>query len=251
MNLNRLGAFTFGVVITAASIGVIPFAYASSGVTLKACANKTTGAMRYITKGSCKKTETSLSWSQMGPQGLSGAVGPAGPVGASGSNASTVNVQDAAGTTFTYVGGFSPGILWNDLLWNFTSAAFSNSTISASGAYYFIDAACSIPIFPITNPERYGETPIQSTMVTTSDKKTLSSSRVLKAYKRKGTLITMNPAINYYEIVSNGNCTARLGGAENFGSPSNPIWEQVYTHYYEAEETAPLVFVPPLKFVVG
>ncbi len=242
MKLNRLGAFTLGIVVTATTIGVIPFAYASSDVTLKACANKTTGAMRYIAKGKCKKTETSLSWSQMGPQGLPGA---------SGSNASTVNVQDAAGTIFTYVGGVSPGILWNGLLWNFTSAAFSNSTISASGAYYFIDGACSIPIFPITNPERYGETPIQSTMVTTSDKKTLSSSRVLKAYKRKGTLITMNPAINYYEIVSNGNCTARLGGAENFGSPSNPIWEQVYTHYYEAEETAPLVFVPPLKFVVG
>lgn len=248
MKLNRLGAFTFGVAITAVSVGAVTFANAAGDATLKACANKTTGAMRYIAKGSCKKTETSLSWSQMGPQGLSGV---AGPVGESGSNASVVNVQDAAGTIFTYVGGFNPGILWNDLLWNFTSAAFSNSAIPASGAYYFIDAACSIPIFPITNPERYGETPIQSTMVTTSDKKTLSSSRVLKAYKRKGTLITMNPAINYYQFVSNGNCTARLGGAENFGSPSNPIWEQVYTHYYEAEETAPLVFVPPLRFVVG
>ena len=80
MKLNRLGAFTFGVVITAVSVGAVTFANAAGDATLKACANKTTGAMRYLSKGSCKKTETSLSWSQMGPQGLPGATGATGAI---------------------------------------------------------------------------------------------------------------------------------------------------------------------------
>ena len=86
MKLTRLGTFTFGVVITAASVGAVSFANAAGDVTIKTCANKKTGAMRYITKGSCKKTEKSLSWNQMGPQGLPGAVGAAGTKGEPGSN---------------------------------------------------------------------------------------------------------------------------------------------------------------------
>ena len=78
MKFNRLGAFTLGVVITAVSVGAVSFVNAAGNGTLKACANKTSGAMRYISKGSCKKTETSLSWNQMGPQGLPGSAGTAG-----------------------------------------------------------------------------------------------------------------------------------------------------------------------------
>jgi hypothetical protein len=84
MKFNRLGAFTLGVVITAISVGAVSYANASAGGTLKACANKSTGAMRYITKGSCRKTETSLSWNQMGPQGSSGSSGAAGAKGDTG-----------------------------------------------------------------------------------------------------------------------------------------------------------------------
>jgi hypothetical protein len=82
--LNRLGAFTLGVVITAMSVGAVSLTSAAGDKTIKACANKKTGAMRYISKGSCKKTETSLTWNQMGPQGMPGAPGAAGVNGAKG-----------------------------------------------------------------------------------------------------------------------------------------------------------------------
>jgi hypothetical protein len=89
MKFNRLGAFTLGVVITAVSVGAVSFVNAAGDKTLKACANKTTGVMRYISKGSCKKTETSLSWNQMGPQGLKGATGASGASGATGAKGDT------------------------------------------------------------------------------------------------------------------------------------------------------------------
>jgi hypothetical protein len=250
MKLNRLGAFTFGVVITAISVGAVTFANAAGDVTIKACANKTPGAMRYISKGSCKKTETSLTWSQMGPQGLPGATGSAGPVGVSGSNASTVNVQDAAGTMFAYVGFQIGAILWNGLIWTMNSDAYTNNSIPTQTASYFSDAECSIPIFTESSPDIYSGVSAQSTIVTTSDKKSSATSRVLKAYKRKGSLIPVNSAVNYSKFSGRG-CTVLPGGKENYGSSGSPNWVEEFTHYYEAEETAPLVFVPPLKFVVG
>ena len=108
MKFNRLGAFTLGVVITAVSVGAVSFAKAAGDKQLKACANKTSGAMRYISKGSCKKTETSLSWNQMGPQGLpgaagtngtDGAAGTKGDTGAVGTNGQNLFVVDATGRT--------------------------------------------------------------------------------------------------------------------------------------------------------
>jgi hypothetical protein len=69
MKISRFSAFSLGVIITAASVGTISFAAASSNVTIKACANKKSGAIRYLAKGKCKKTEKMLSWNQTGPQG--------------------------------------------------------------------------------------------------------------------------------------------------------------------------------------
>jgi hypothetical protein len=69
MKLNRLGAFTLGVVITAVSVGAVSIATASGGSTITACANKSTGAMRLLAKGSCKKTEKKVAWNQQGIQG--------------------------------------------------------------------------------------------------------------------------------------------------------------------------------------
>jgi hypothetical protein len=89
MKFNRLGAFTLGVVITAVSVGAVSFVNAAGDKQLKACANKKTGIMRYISKGSCKKTETSLSWNQMGPQGLPGSAGTAGAKGDTGATGAT------------------------------------------------------------------------------------------------------------------------------------------------------------------
>lgn len=79
-------SFAIGFGCAALSLGAVTYANAAGNKTLKACANKTTGVMRYISKGSCKKTETLLSWSQMGPQGLPGSAGEKGDTGAAGTN---------------------------------------------------------------------------------------------------------------------------------------------------------------------
>ena len=101
MKFNRLGAFTLGVVITAVSVGAVSFVNAAGDATLKACANKKTGVMRYISKGSCnKKTETSLSWNQLGPQGLSGSAGTNGTAGAKG-DTGAAGAKGDTGTTGT------------------------------------------------------------------------------------------------------------------------------------------------------
>ena len=102
MKINRLGTFTLGVIITAVSVGAVSFVNAAGDATLKACANKTTGAMRYIAKGTCKKTEKALTWNQMGPQGLqgsSGVAGSKGDLGAAGTNGQNLFVVDANGQT--------------------------------------------------------------------------------------------------------------------------------------------------------
>jgi hypothetical protein len=102
MNFGRLSAFTLGVVITAVSVGAVTLVNASSDSTIRACADKKSGNMRLITRGSCKKTETLLSWNQMGPQGLpgptgargsTGATGPAGNTGPAGSNATVETIN--------------------------------------------------------------------------------------------------------------------------------------------------------------
>jgi hypothetical protein len=159
MKFNRLGAFTLGVVITAVSVGAVSFVNAAGDKTLKACANKTTGVMRYISKGSCKKTETSLSWNQMGPQGLTGAsgtngtngeTGVKGDAGISGSNGQNFYVVDADGKS---LGRFvttsineSYGILVDNRLWAADPTVFGFYGVPDSIRYYS-DALCQNRLF--------------------------------------------------------------------------------------------------------
>lgn len=58
---------------------------ATSSTTIVTCANKKTGLMRLLTKGSCStKLETVVHWAHLGPEGELGEVGPSGPTGAIG-----------------------------------------------------------------------------------------------------------------------------------------------------------------------
>jgi len=90
MNFNRFSAFTLGVVVTAASVGVTNYANATGTQIVYACANKSTGVIRYAPKKKCNRVETSLSWNvsgkmgEAGPQGLQGARGLNGDAGARG-----------------------------------------------------------------------------------------------------------------------------------------------------------------------
>jgi hypothetical protein len=94
-----LKSFTLGFASAAIVLSTINLASAAGDTTIKACADKKTGAMRYIAKGKCKKTETLLSWNQMGPQGQSGVTGAKGDAGTAGTN----GTNGATGTNDTKV----------------------------------------------------------------------------------------------------------------------------------------------------
>jgi hypothetical protein len=92
MRLGRLTAFTLGVIVTAVSVSAVSYVNALNDQTMRACADRKTGAMRHIDKGRCKRTERALTWNQVGPQGLQGIQGAKGETGSTGA-ASTSQTQ--------------------------------------------------------------------------------------------------------------------------------------------------------------
>jgi hypothetical protein len=76
--------FSLGALAATISLGAVQYVAASSGSTITACANKSTGAMRLLSKGSCKKTERKVMWNQQGIQGQTGAQGVQGVQGVQG-----------------------------------------------------------------------------------------------------------------------------------------------------------------------
>jgi hypothetical protein len=212
MKLTRLGTFTFGVVITAASVGAVSFANAAGDVTIKTCANKKTGAMRYITKGSCKKTEKSLSWNQMGPQGLPGAVGAAGTKGEPGSNGTNgTNGQNLmlvnsngteVGQVFSASSNFAT-VKFGSYLWevNLTSGA-----LSTSGQTYYQNSTCTTPVaavFTFGGSAAGKEAASQISTVDYGQNNTYESTD--KVYKLTGTGFTPSSQNNLY-YVSDTSC---------------------------------------------
>jgi hypothetical protein len=146
-------SFAIGFGCAALSIGAVTYASAAGDVTIKACANKTNGAMRYLAKGSCKKTETSLSWSQMGPQGLPGVAGPAGVNGAAGVNGSNGSIGPA-GPSWKWVdangnqlGDFiayqDKKFMYNGAIYGFNSLISNDYSINY-GNFLYTDASCTI-----------------------------------------------------------------------------------------------------------
>lgn len=57
---------------------------ATTSQQIVACANKSTGVMRYAKNGRCTRNETRIRWNQQGQPGAMGATGPAGPAGGTG-----------------------------------------------------------------------------------------------------------------------------------------------------------------------
>jgi hypothetical protein len=95
MRLNRLGAFTLGLVVAIASVGAATYAAGSDTQIVYTCAHKKTGVIRYVPKKKCTSTETPLSWNvsgrvgKTGPQGLQGLQGPRGLTGDTGPTGAT------------------------------------------------------------------------------------------------------------------------------------------------------------------
>ena len=97
MKSRMFAVFCIGALVATISLGAIQYVAASSGSTITACANKSTGAMRLLTKGKCKKTERSIQWNQQGVPGPQGIPGPQGSQAASMANSGSLNVIDATG----------------------------------------------------------------------------------------------------------------------------------------------------------
>lgn len=149
MKFNRFSAFTLGVLVTTVSVSAVTYVNASSNSTIKACANKKTGAMRYIAKGKCKKTEKALSWNQMGPQGLPGAIGTkgdSGTAGTNGTNGQNLYVIDANGDTLgRYLGVDGGSYLFTNGTHQWFAAPYQYGFHSATGGVsFYTDALCSI-----------------------------------------------------------------------------------------------------------
>jgi hypothetical protein len=184
MKLNRLGAFTFGVVITAISVGAVTFASAAGDVTIKACANKTTGAMRYIAKGKCKKTETSLSWGEIGPQGLPGSAGTPG------TNGQNFHVIDAAGRDLgvslgVWGSGAQVVFLHDGGLWEVNGEYIGG--LFVAGIYYS-DSSCTIPLAEV------------NTTMTPMMRGTSNSTLNRKYYKVEGSAFLLSSRLVYAKI---------------------------------------------------
>ena len=194
MKFNRLSAFTLGVVITAVSVGAVTFANAAGDATLKACANKTTGAMRYIAKGSCKKTETSLSWSQMGPQGLPGATGATGAKGETGTPGTNFYAVDATGKNLGPILGANSGtftILIGERIWSAVKTTYEIGAFGTRQIEYYSDSLCTRPFIHES----------KSSTVSTQDIY-MDSIRVdrdkAKAYSPVGNAITWTDRVVYW-----------------------------------------------------
>ena len=227
MQFNRLSAFTLGVIITAASVGAVTYANAAGNGTLKACANKSNGAMRYISKGSCKKTETSLSWSQMGSQGLPGAAGVAGTNGAAGAKgdsgvAGSNGLKGADGTNgqnlflvnsngtdvgqITSASGTSVTVMYNNFLWD---VDLTTGVINTSARTYWIDAACSLPVALVSSTtigvSNIG-VPAPTQLVVLDIGFNGSYENTDKVYKTTGIGLSMASQSNLYRKGNTGTC---------------------------------------------
>ena len=153
MKLNSLAAFTFGVFITAASVGAVSIANAVGDSTINVCANKTSGVMRYISKGSCKKTEIGLSWNQKGipgaagangSAGLTGPTGAAGPTGPTGPNGTAATIE-TVNWNFPYL-----TTSWGNCPIAFLGAGFQAVGYLIEDPFFPFDAFNTVPIYSCT-----------------------------------------------------------------------------------------------------
>ena len=194
-------SFVIGFACAALSLGAVTYANAAGDKTLKACANKKTGVMRYIAKGKCKKTETSLSWNQMGPQGLPGAAGLAGVNGDSGANGETGKpgpnfyAVDASGKMVGQILGAYSGtftILVGEKIWNAEKTRYSLGGFTDIGISYYSDSLCTRPFIAPTKDK------VVSTQDTYVDSNRDGDSSLYRAYSPSGSVLAWTDRDVYY-----------------------------------------------------
>ena len=129
MKSNRLAAFTIGVIVTAVSVSAVSYVNARSDKPIKSCADRKTGVMRYIDNGRCKRTERTLTWNQVGPQGSPGVPGAKGETGSAG--AASVSQTLSSTSVFDTTGNFLGSLV------GIQAASTYDSFYIARDDYYF------------------------------------------------------------------------------------------------------------------
>jgi hypothetical protein len=156
--MNRFAAFSIGIAFTVVTGSAVNYVNAAGDSTIKACANKKTGAMRYIKKGKCKKTESVLLWNRQGLQGLQGIQGLQGLQGIPGSSAPAngrqqIHVFDSAGRDFgvpiSIDNANTAKIFYDGGIWTFSSSPTSNISGDRSliNKHMYWDNGCTQPFF--------------------------------------------------------------------------------------------------------
>jgi hypothetical protein len=136
-----------GVLIGATLGGVGGVIAATDTSSINACANKTTGVLRLLSKGKCTAKEDKVTWSQAGPAGPAGPAGAAGAKGADGAKGDKGNtgVPGEAGATGA------------------TGATFQNATAVA-----LTDAAVTLTASQIVSSRLFTITPTTGRALTTA-----------------------------------------------------------------------------------
>ena len=218
-------SFALGFCCAAISLGAVTYVSASSDSTIKACANKKTGVMRYIAKGSCnKKTETSLSWNQMGPQGLPGTAGPAsingirgetGAVGAPGAKGETglTGAQGPQGLAGATGASASNGFTTRNVCGvNGNSLCTIGAQGPGGGTVFYIDTENIIPDFDYLEVA-----PNDASASVEWSTSTASCGLTQNASCQSNYLTTSGEALNFVEIGSGRAATAAIVARHNAG----------------------------------
>lgn len=259
-------SFAVGFGCAALSLGAVTYANAASDATLKACANKTSGAMRYISKGSCKKTEKLLSWNSMGPQGLpgttgengiagtkgdAGAAGTNGTSGTNGTNGQNFYAVDATGKTLGPVishcdgcnGDSVIGVLIDGKNWAFeTSRFFISNPEPQFTAFAYKDSSCTQPWFVISNTRAPNPQEVRLDYGTSP-----TFSATSKAFSVVNTLTTWTGRSVYYwdwnsqTTRSNRICRTYSDGQKTTLAATSSLYEAV--ELTQPTYTAPLTIV--------
>jgi hypothetical protein len=128
------------------------------GSTINLCANKKSGALRYLKNRDCNRSENKIKLDQNGEVGQTGPQGPQGPQGPAGSDGSggQTGPQGPAGSNLKWIdaagnqlGDFveysNPRFLYNGIVFNF-SPLISNGYSGNYGNFFYTDALCTNPM---------------------------------------------------------------------------------------------------------
>lgn len=194
MKSRMFAAFGLGALTATISLGAVQYVSAANDSKITACVNKSTGSMRHLTKGACKKSERKLTWNQSGPQFA--AAQDIHVVDASGKDFGVPLKADSNKATVLYDGGV--WTLYNQPKPNIEAdgnGSASNTLIHQYGLFY--DRNCSLPF--LTTAGKTNPVPLARAIVVFSD-------GTRKYYKAAGSPFSGSSITNFYSTAYGGPC---------------------------------------------